>query len=93
MKNANEKGPDEMLPSFTRSLWYAIQVTKRTEWVGISKAAPKTEAWDEWLKMAKENCKNREWDAVAAKNELMKDFVHTADSLDKTPPTTTGEDV
>ena len=75
MKNASEKGPDNGSPSFTRSLWYAIQVTKQTEWVAISRAAPKTEAWDKWLKMAQENCNNREWDAVGEKNKLMEEFV------------------
>ncbi|KAN0069409.1 hypothetical protein V8E54_012424 [Elaphomyces granulatus] len=88
MKNASEKGPHGT-PSFTLSLWYAIQVTKRTKWVSISKAAPKTPAWDKWLKLAQENCKNPEWDAVGEKNRIMAEFVNAADYTNRTPTPTT----
>ncbi|OXV07580.1 hypothetical protein Egran_04655 [Elaphomyces granulatus] len=87
MKNAGVKGPNET-PSFTRSLWFAIQVTKETEWVSISKAAPKTDAWDKWLRMAQENCDNPDWDAVGEKNKLMEESVNIANRTPTpTPPT------
>jgi len=89
MKNASEKGPDGVLPSFTRSLWYAIQATKATQWVGVSKAAPKTDAWEKWIRLAQENRNNVKWDAVAEKNRLMEAFVHTANFDDDKTPTRT----
>jgi hypothetical protein len=94
MKNASEKGPDGK-PSFTRSLWYAIQATETTNWVAISKAAPKTDAWEKWIELAQKNIKNDEWDAVAAKNKLMVDFVNTAryDDDSRKTPTAAKEEV
>jgi hypothetical protein len=94
MKNASEKGPDGK-PSFTRSLWYAIQATETTNWVAISKAAPKTDAWEKWIELAQKNIKNDEWDAVAAKNRLMVDFVNTAryDDDSRKTPTAAKEEV
>jgi hypothetical protein len=64
----------ERLPSFTRTLWYAIRETKRTDWVRTSGAAPSTDAWREWLREAEENAvrENRLWNAVERKNMLMK---------------------
>lgn len=59
-------------PNFTRTMWYAIQATGKTKWVAQSGAAPKTNAWKEWLKLAYENRANRDWDAVGAKDVLMK---------------------
>jgi uncharacterized membrane protein len=92
MKNANEKGPHGT-PSFTLSLWYAIQVTKKIEWVSISKAAPETPAWNKWLKMAYENRDNQNWDAVGEKNKLMEEFVNTANRTPTpTAPAPTGEE-
>lgn len=35
--------------NFTEALWKAILVTKDIRWVRLSKAAPQTAAWDEWL--------------------------------------------
>lgn len=63
---------DGQAPSYTRSLWYAIQATESVDWVTISGAAPKTAAWEKWLRMAHLNCANRKWDAVGAKDDLMK---------------------
>ena len=63
----------ERLPSFTRTLWYAIRESKTTKWVQNSGAAPVTEAWKKWLKEAEENAMkgNRHWNAVGRKNDLM----------------------
>lgn len=63
----------ERLPNFTRTLWYAIRETKRTDWVRTSGAAPATDAWREWLKEAEKNARegNRSWNAVGRKNVLM----------------------
>ncbi|KAK5148932.1 hypothetical protein LTR04_000303 [Oleoguttula sp. CCFEE 6159] len=35
--------------TFTEALWQAIAVTKSTEWCKTGKAAPTTEAWNQWL--------------------------------------------
>ena len=35
--------------TYTEALWKVILVTKSTEWVHVSNAAPKTTAWDQWL--------------------------------------------
>lgn len=57
-------------PSYTRSLWYAIQATKEVN-LTTSGAAPRTPAWEEWLKLANANCGNQDWNAVAEKDRLM----------------------
>jgi hypothetical protein len=60
-------------PSFTQSLWFAIQATRKVEWVTVSGAAPRTTAWETWLKLAHDNSGNPEWDAVGEKDRLMKE--------------------
>ncbi|RHZ67386.1 uncharacterized protein CDV56_109645 [Aspergillus thermomutatus] len=60
-------------PSYTRSLWYAIQATGQTEWVTLSGAAPRTIAWETWLKLAQANCGNQHWKAIAEKDRLMRE--------------------
>ncbi|KAK2749675.1 hypothetical protein FQN57_005897 [Myotisia sp. PD_48] len=62
-------GPED--PSFTRTLWDAIYVTKSTNWVTKSNAAPNTETWKKWLDLAQKNCHDRYWDAVGEKDRLM----------------------
>ncbi|KAI9924221.1 hypothetical protein MW887_007171 [Aspergillus wentii] len=59
--------------NYTKTLWYAIRETGRTEWVETGHFAPKTKAWDKWLSKAQENIDNDnwDWDAVAYKNEVM----------------------
>ncbi|KAI9767679.1 MAG: hypothetical protein M1840_005551 [Geoglossum simile] len=64
--------------SFTRTLWYAIQETKEVGWVLDGDLAPRSAAWREWLAMAKENCDNAKWDAVGAKDELMREAAQAA---------------
>ena len=66
-------GRENDKPNFTRTLWYAIQATRENKWVAQSGAAPATEAWKEWLRLAYENRNNKDWDAVEAKNRLMKE--------------------
>jgi hypothetical protein len=39
--------------TFTQGLWKAIIITKSTKWIKKSDAAPKTPAWDEWLREAR----------------------------------------
>jgi hypothetical protein len=58
-------------PSFTKTLWYAIHRSGRTEWVLTSGAAPKTAVWDLWVKEAAKNIKEPSWDAVEVKNRLI----------------------
>jgi hypothetical protein len=57
----------EKKASYTRTLWYAIQETKKTGWIKRSGAVPDTAQWDEWLKLAWENRDNPEWEAVGEK--------------------------
>ncbi|KAJ5663908.1 hypothetical protein N7507_004639 [Penicillium longicatenatum] len=71
MRNAQTSTEGGSSPSFTRTLWFAIQATQAIEWVTISGAAPKTAEWEKWLKLAEVNCKNKDWDAIGEKNRLM----------------------
>ncbi|KAL2004483.1 hypothetical protein VTN00DRAFT_3485 [Thermoascus crustaceus] len=71
LKAADKAGKDGLAPSYTRSLWFAIQATGEIEWVTISGAAPRTTAWETWLKLAHANYSNRNWNAVAEKDRLM----------------------
>jgi hypothetical protein len=64
-------GKGEVTPSFTLTLWYAIQTTKSIDWVLASGAAPRTKMWERWLEAAHKNCDNPDWDAVGEKNRLM----------------------
>ncbi|KAK0629111.1 hypothetical protein B0T17DRAFT_614934 [Bombardia bombarda] len=65
----------EGVPSFTRTLWYAIRETKRSAWVTRSGALPGTKNWEKWLNEAiAETCKgNRGWGAVGRKNDIMRE--------------------
>lgn len=73
--------------SYTEALWQAIKVSSRDEtghkregrykttWVEISTAAPKTPAWNNWLREAEEsvNIGNDGWDAIASWQKLQKE--------------------
>lgn len=75
------------LESYTEALWQAIKITGKdgtgyrregrysAAWVQISAAAPKTSAWNNWLKEAEEsvNIGTDEWDAIAAWQKLQKE--------------------
>jgi hypothetical protein len=73
--NADLKQDDTLggMPSFTRTMWYAIRETKKTGWVTKGGAAPSTPQWDEWLKLAEMNAKNenRKWDAVGQREHIV----------------------
>jgi hypothetical protein len=60
-------------PSFTRTMWYAIRETKKIGWVKRGGAAPKTDEWDEWLKLAELNAAegNRRWNAVEVREAVV----------------------
>lgn len=73
LKDADKASKSGDAPSYTRSLWFAIQATGETDWVTISGAAPRTTAWETWLKLAHANCGNQNWDAVAEKDRLMEE--------------------
>ncbi|KAI0477249.1 hypothetical protein GGR56DRAFT_398197 [Xylariaceae sp. FL0804] len=64
----------EDVPSFTRTLWYAIWETKRTAWVERSGAAPSTPQWKMWLAEAERAAKagHEDWHAVERKDAIMK---------------------
>lgn len=74
-KNADLKQDDSLggQPSFTRTMWYAIRETKKTGWVTRGGAAPVTDRWTEWLRVAEENAKseNRKWDAVEQREHIV----------------------
>ena len=72
-KTAHLKGDDGVAPSFTRTLWYAIQATGRVRWVFLSNAAPSTESWEEWTRLAYEHRMDPNWDAIGEKDRLMAD--------------------
>ena len=71
LRAADKPKQGDDAPSYTRSLWYAIQATGEVSWVTISGAAPKTTAWKRWLRLAHANCGNRDWDAIGEKDRLM----------------------
>lgn len=58
-------------PSFTRTLWYAIQRSRSEKWIDICDAAPRTDAWKEWIKLALDNVDNVNWPAIQEKNRIM----------------------
>jgi hypothetical protein len=74
-KPTNPDDPREGIPSFTRTLWYAVRETKKTAWVERSGAMPGTKQWRKWLDEAIHEAKkgNRAWEAVRRKNEIMKE--------------------
>lgn len=79
----------EGVPSFTRTLWYAVRETKEGAWVERSGALPGTKEWKTWLEKAVEASKsNPKWEAVGQKNEIMKNTNKPAQHapLDKIEP-------
>ncbi|KAK0617270.1 hypothetical protein B0T14DRAFT_433270 [Immersiella caudata] len=65
----------EALPSFTRTLWYAIRETRYGAWVERSGALPGTDQWKKWLAEATQAAwkGERDWPAVKRKSEIMKE--------------------
>lgn len=57
--------------NYTDRLWRAIQATKRINWIKAMNPAPRTRTWDIWLKKAKENCENPDWDATGERDRMM----------------------
>ena len=41
--------------TFTQALWKVIIATRETEWIRRSDAAPRSEAWDQWLEDARKH--------------------------------------
>ncbi|KAK0672051.1 hypothetical protein QBC41DRAFT_39021 [Cercophora samala] len=67
---------DDEIPSFTRTMWYAIRETKgQVAWVKRSGAMPKTKQWKRWLEEAQKMAEKGErgWRAVKRKGEIMKE--------------------
>lgn len=73
MLNADSSTEGGSSPSFTRTLWFAIQVTRTIQWATNSDAAPKTAAWKAWLELAEANCGDQDWDAIGEKDRLMRE--------------------
>ncbi|OJD22655.1 hypothetical protein ACJ73_05994 [Blastomyces percursus] len=57
--------------TYTQALWKAIYVSKFTDWVRVSGAAPNSEAWRAWIDLAGDNLHNENWDAQKALDELL----------------------
>ncbi|KAK1825722.1 hypothetical protein QBC39DRAFT_366145 [Podospora conica] len=88
----------ERLPSFTRTLWYAIRETEKVAWVERSGAMPMTDAWKKWLDEASAAAREArsavregkdvpKWPAVGRKNKILQEA--EAEDADKTMKTTT----
>lgn len=78
IKNAHEAvdmGGHIEPPSYTRTLWYAIHRSKGSKWLIDGEAAPQTDAWKEWIRLALENVDNPDWPAVEVKNRLMEKYL------------------
>lgn len=80
-KDGEEKGVDmtkfrderpEDVPSYTRTLWYAIHRSKSASWVSPGEAAPNSAAWVEWVDEAWANVEDPDWKAVTHKNLVFK---------------------
>ncbi|EGE82117.1 hypothetical protein BDBG_01390 [Blastomyces gilchristii SLH14081] len=57
--------------TYTQALWKAIHVSKFTDWVRVSGAAPNSEAWRAWIDLAGDNLHDENWDAQKALDELL----------------------
>lgn len=66
-----DEGATSKYSNYTQVLWRAIQETGQIDWVKNAGMAPSTKNWDGWLDEAKENCRNPEWDAEAARDRWM----------------------
>ncbi|KAK0743811.1 hypothetical protein B0T18DRAFT_415964 [Schizothecium vesticola] len=77
----------ERIPSYTRTLWYAIRETKEVAWVERSGSMPMTDSWKKWLDEARVAAREgrRDWGAVGCKNRIMLQ----AEGLDNTTAGTT----
>lgn len=78
----------EEVPSFTRTLWYAIRETKKIGWVKKCGAAPDTPQWDQWLKLAESNAieGNRAWDAVGILKTILDQSTEITDAAQQHAP-------
>ncbi|PGH04261.1 hypothetical protein GX51_03606 [Blastomyces parvus] len=57
--------------TYTQALWKAIYVSKFTDWVRVSGAAPNSEAWRAWIDLAGDNMHDENWDPQKALDELL----------------------
>ena len=66
----------DVKPSWTRTMWYAILRSKSTDWVNAMEAAPRTEAWREWIDEALKHAliEDRDWPAVDRKDYYMQKY-------------------
>jgi hypothetical protein len=58
--------------NFTQVLWDVIRTTGEIRWAKKTGAAPATKNWNGWLKEAKENAHNPDWDCVERRDWWMK---------------------
>lgn len=59
--------------TYTSALWQAILETKTAEWVRASRAAPATDAWNQWLQEAEKAAQQdwRLWEAEKRLTEIL----------------------
>ncbi|KAJ5654187.1 hypothetical protein N7490_001190 [Penicillium lividum] len=73
---------DEHSANYTLAMWKAIQTTGSVRWVKKAGFAPSTKNWSHWLKEAKENCANKEWDPEEARDRWMRMNLDTDEKED-----------
>ncbi|KAJ6102407.1 hypothetical protein N7486_004834 [Penicillium sp. IBT 16267x] len=66
-----EELKNEICANYTVAMWKAIQSTGKVGWVKKAGFAPATKKWKGWLKEAKENCTNKEWNPEEARDRWM----------------------
>jgi hypothetical protein len=64
------------LSNYTETLWHAIHETQEVAWIRVSGAAPSSSAWDAWIEEANTYKGNKSWDAVGAKDRIIKRFMN-----------------
>ena len=65
-KEKPEYAGSERLPSFARTLWYAVRETRETEWIFNGGILPEIRGWRLWSYEARSNIDNPIWPAVAS---------------------------
>lgn len=57
--------------NYTQALWNCIRTTRKVQWIHKGQFAPSTPNWDGWLKEAKRNAGNENWNPDEARDEWM----------------------
>ncbi|KAJ5945668.1 hypothetical protein N7454_002507 [Penicillium verhagenii] len=73
---------DEPSANYTLAMWKAIQTTQSVRWIKKGGFAPATKNWNMWLKEAKENCANENWNPEEARDRWMQVKFDTGEKED-----------